>query len=146
MNNLFKTNNPMVGYNNNNMYAPHNMMDVMRQMYGQPRNQIQWVLGIENAKSYPMQPNSTVLLMDSEQPRFYIKTADQNNMCSIKTYDFQEVQETPAAAPTIDVNTFITREELSKLLESANFATKNDLEQLIANLSNKNIEKPKTLI
>jgi hypothetical protein len=93
--------------------------------YGQPynygatnypaRNQIQWVLGIENAKSYPIQPNSSILLMDSEQPRFYIKSADQNGMCSIKSYDFTETVE--QTAPKVD---YVTKEEFDKFVTQLN--------------------------
>ena len=143
MNNLFGMNNNNHGNNfYNNGYVP-NVIDTMRSMYGQPRNQIQWVLGIENAKSYPMSPNSTVLLMDSEQPKFYIKTSDQHNMCTIKSYDFCESKETQTP-PAIDMENYITKDSLIKVLESANFITKEE----VTNLINETIAatKTKTLI
>ena len=53
-------------------------------------NQITWVMGIENAKTFPIAPNTTVLLMDSEAPKFYIKTSDANGMCNLETYKFEK--------------------------------------------------------
>ena len=35
-----------------------------------------WTMGIESAKAYPLYPGRTILLMDSESPRFFIKTMD----------------------------------------------------------------------
>ena len=33
--------------------------------------------------------------MDNSMPRFYIKVADASGMCTIKSYDFAETQDTP---------------------------------------------------
>ena len=84
------------------------------------RNTIQWVNGIEGAKAYSVFPNSNVMLMDSSRPRFYIKTADANGMCTIKVYDFQEVIDTPTPTPTPapDLSNYVTREELNKILDN----------------------------
>ena len=43
----------------------------------QPSNTFVWVQGEEAAKAYPVAPNNSVLLFDSENPVLYIKQADQ---------------------------------------------------------------------
>lgn len=58
----------------------------------QPNNQgLLWVSGEVGAKSWVVPPNNTVLLMDSETNRFYIKSSDNAGMPTIKTYEYTEV-------------------------------------------------------
>ena len=87
--------------------------------------QIKWVLGVENAKSYPLRPGDSVILMDSEQLRCYVKTCDVNGMCNLKAYDLIEpIEQAPAAAaPTIDTSQFVTRKELQEVLQPLQAAT-----------------------
>lgn len=83
------------------------------------RGAIQWVNGIEGAKAYSVYPNSSVLLMDSSLPRFYIKNADSNGMCSIKEYEFKEVSsQAPVAAAQPDLSAYVTHDELNKIIDS----------------------------
>lgn len=73
---------------------------------------------MENAKTFPIAPNSTILLMDSEAPKFYIKTSDVNGMCSLDTYTFTKCapqQESKTETP--DLSQFVTRDELNAALE-----------------------------
>lgn len=56
----------------------------------QPQQQIQYVNGRESANAYQIGPNSSVLLMDSNEAKFYIKTSDASGFCTVKTYTFQE--------------------------------------------------------
>lgn len=84
------------------------------------RGSIQWVNGVEGAKAYSVYPNTSVLLMDSNLPRFYIKNADSNGMCSIKAYEFKEIveqQPTPNVAPQPDLSAYVTRDELNKIID-----------------------------
>lgn len=72
-----------------------------------------WVQGEAGAKSYLVAPNATVLLMDSESERFYIKSTDGAGMPSLRTFEYREasnnpVQQQPAAQ-------FVTREEYGNL-------------------------------
>jgi hypothetical protein len=55
-----------------------------------------WVQGETGAKSYLVAPNSTVLLMDSENSRFYLKSADGAGMPNTRTFEYKEVLNTPA--------------------------------------------------
>lgn len=56
----------------------------------QPQNQntsqqtnITFVNGIEGAKAYQMSPNSSALLMDSDNSKFYVKTTDSLGVAKI---------------------------------------------------------------
>lgn len=68
-------------------------------------------MGIENAKTFPIAPNTTVLLMDSEAPRFYIKTSDMNGMCNLETYKFEKFVDAMTKTSEPDLADYITRVE-----------------------------------
>ena len=81
-----------------------------------------WVSGEVGAKSYLVAPNSTVLLMDSDSSRFYLKSADNAGMPSLRIFEYSEVTNTPTTsvnAPNLDENVlndkFVTREEYEGL-------------------------------
>ena len=81
-----------------------------------------WVSGEIGAKSYLVAPNSTVLLMDSDSSRFYLKSADNAGMPSLRIFEYKEVTNTPTTsvnAPNLDENVlndkFVTREEYEGL-------------------------------
>lgn len=58
-----------------------------------------WVSGEIGAKSYLVAPNSTVLLMDSDTQRFYLKSADNAGMPSLRIFEYTEVTNVPQNAP-----------------------------------------------
>ena len=58
-----------------------------------------WVSGEIGAKSYLVAPNSTVLLMDSDAQRFYLKSADNAGMPSLRIFEYSEVTNVPQNAP-----------------------------------------------
>lgn len=81
-----------------------------------------WVSGEVGAKSYLVAPNSTVLLMDSDAQRFYLKSADNAGMPSLRIFEYSEVTNLPQnspQAPNLDENVlndkFVTREEYDGL-------------------------------
>ena len=89
----------------------------------QPINQgLLWVSGEVGAKSYLVAPNSTVLLMDSDSQRFYLKSADVSGMPSMRIFEYNEVTNTPSSvvsAPNshekeLD-SKYVTREEYEGL-------------------------------
>lgn len=91
-----------MGYYNNGFYGNN---------YGQQQQGITWVQGLEGAKSYMVNPGSTVLLMDSESRKFYIKSVDVSGMpAPIKVYEFTEMVEQKQ-----DANNFVTRDEFNRL-------------------------------
>lgn len=94
------------------------------QMVPQPQvNQgLLWVSGEVGAKSYLVAPNSTVLLMDSDSSRFYLKSADNAGMPSLRIFEYKEVTNAPTTsvnATNFDENVlndkFVTREEYEGL-------------------------------
>ena len=54
---------------------------------------IQYVNGKQSAEAYQMPANSSAILMDSNQARFYMKQTDASGLATIKAYDFHEVEE-----------------------------------------------------
>lgn len=89
----------------------------------QPINQgLLWVSGEVGAKSYLVAPNSTVLLMDSDSQRFYLKSADGAGMPSMRIFEYNEVTNTPTSvvsAPNSNEkeldSKYVTREEYEGL-------------------------------
>lgn len=80
---------------------------------------ILWVQGEAGAKSYLVAPNTTVLLMDSESSKFYLKSTDGAGMPSLRTFEYSEVlQNVPHATQPeqIDLNgKYVTRSEYNDL-------------------------------
>ena len=80
----------------------------------QPSNNgILWVQGIEGAKAFQLAPNSSAILMDSDNDNtFYIKVSDNIGMCTLRTFNYTEVIEEHNA----DMSAYVTREELDKAI------------------------------
>jgi hypothetical protein len=86
-----------------------------------PVNQLIWVQGESGAKAYGIPANSTVILMDSEANKFYIKTTDMAGMPSMKSYEYAE------AAPQVAIEhkaDYVTREEFNALVNKIEFLNK----------------------
>lgn len=101
-------------------------------------NGINWVSGESGAKSWMVGRGESVLLMDSENQCFYIKSADASGMpLPLRAFDYTERTQNVLQAPQIAFNqssdNFITRsefddlrakyEELEKQLKSTNKPT-----------------------
>ncbi len=96
-------------------YAPQMQAPVQNQQAGQ--NSIIWIQGEQAAKSYMVAPNTTVLLMDSESQRFYLKSSDASGMPQpLRVFEYTETTQTAKAkepeAPAVDFSAFATRAEL----------------------------------
>lgn len=78
-----------------------------------------WVSGEVGAKSYLVAPNSTVLLMDSDSSRFYLKSADNAGMPSLRIFEYTEVlQNAPQVTQSVKTNLddkYVTRKEYDDL-------------------------------
>lgn len=92
-------------YNGYPQYNPY-MMNQYRQMNS--FDSLQFVNGKESAENYIMPPNSKVILMDQNIPRFYLKETDATGMAKITAYDFTEAVDKPVQ------NDYITREEFNE--------------------------------
>jgi hypothetical protein len=98
-------------------------------MQYQPQRQetgLNWVQGEAGAKSWFITPGSTVLLMDSEAQRFYLKSADPSGIPSMRTFEYTEI--TGAQLPVMQTAPqAVTREEFDRLA------------QIVAQLQNKEV-------
>ena len=63
------------------------------QIVPQPQQTIQYVNGKQSVDSYQLPANSSVILMDSNLPRFYVKQTDASGLATVKSYDFKETEE-----------------------------------------------------
>jgi hypothetical protein len=75
------------------------------------QNGLNWVQGEAGAKSWFVNPGATVLLMDSENQRFYVKSADMNGMPAMRTFQYTEVGQTSQTIP--QQAQFVTVEEFN---------------------------------
>lgn len=101
-------------------FYPATYQNPYMQQY-QPQQQsggLIWVQGEAGAKSYPVSAGQSVLLMDSESNRFFIKSADVSGMpLPLRIFDYTErkdavKQPDSATAAGLDVSRFVTHEEL----------------------------------
>lgn len=87
----------------------------------QLNNGLIWVQGEMGAKSYLVAPNTTVLLMDSENQRFYLKSSDASGMpLPLRVFEYTEkAQNTPKMASeekTMDLSSYATKAEIEPIL------------------------------
>ena len=98
-----------------------------------PNNDMIFVLGQNEAESYPVAPNATVTMWDKNQKTFYIKTANAQGIPSMQIYDFTERPQNAPQTPTEHVckcgDNFVTKEEF-KALQSKYDEIIGKLEQL----------------
>lgn len=111
-----------------NPYYPQPMQDNLAQLRQQPMMQpaqqtqssgVIWVQGEEGAKAYMVAPGNSVMMLDSEGSRFYIKSTDQSGMpLPLRVFDFKEraaaQQATQTAFQTAEVE-YVTRKEFDAL-------------------------------
>ena len=87
-------------------------------------NNIVWVQGIEGAKAWQLNPNSMVMLLDSEaEGKMYIKVSDNIGMSSLRIFNY--VEEAPVANSTkvtnndMDLSQYVRKDELNLLIKEA---------------------------
>lgn len=93
----------------------------------QSGNGIVWVQGEASAKSYPVAPNSTVMLLDSESNTFYLKTSDASGMpLPLRVFDYKERTQNGSNLPTnapqgglaVDLSNYVTYDQLNEILDN----------------------------
>lgn len=108
-------------------YQPQQLQPVQPVQAMQPMpqpagNGIIWVQGEEGAKAYLTSPGASVMLMDSENNTFYIKSSDQSGMpLPLRIFDYTE--RTAASKSTFEPQAqadFVTREEFNALEDKLN--------------------------
>ena len=112
-------NNPMQGFQQPLPAQPMPMQPLRQDQSG-----LIWVQGEAGAKSWFVTPGATVLLMDSEGMRFYLKSADLNGVPAMRTFEYNEVgaqkpQEVQQEAHFVTVEEFteFKNEVMNKLSE-----------------------------
>jgi predicted transcriptional regulator len=107
-------------------FYPATYQNPYMQQY-QPQQQsggLIWVQGEAGAKSYAVSAGQSVLLMDSESNRFFIKSADTSGMpLPLRIFDYVERKEATRAtesesAATLDVSRFVTHDELEDAIRA----------------------------
>ena len=82
-------------------------------------NGLIWVQGEAGAKAYLVAPNTTVLLMDAEGDRFYLKTSDLSGMPSLRVFEYAEVTHRKAEqaenASDDHLHSYVTKDEFDAL-------------------------------
>lgn len=88
---------------------------------------IHYVNGIEGAKGFLVEPNTSRVLMDSDRNYFYIKTANAQGQATVRTFKYEEVGENiPPQAPAVE---YAKQEDFAKAVEAlAN--TRRDLDEM----------------
>ena len=83
-----------------------------------PQSAIIWVQGEAGAKAYPVGPNQTLPLWDSENQTIYLKSTDAGGMPSMKILDYQqrETGKKNDLLSKVDTSKFVTKDELEKRL------------------------------
>ena len=126
-----------MAYNN---YFPigYQMQNYQQPYYQNTQNSnIIWCQGEAAAKSYPVAPNATVQLWDSESQAIYLKSADASGMPSMKVIDYtiRDTQTAQNASLTEQSNN-VTRDEFNALFERVN-ALRGEIDALTEKKSKK---------
>ena len=116
--------NPMGQFNQ--QFQPQTAPPPNQPMAQQGNNGLIWVQGEAGAKSYLVAPGNTVMLMDSEGERFYLKSADASGMpMPLRIFEYKERTETPSqafsgpvTAQNVNFDNFVTREEFEQRMAS----------------------------
>ena len=95
------------------------MQNAQMPMQGQPTNDFLWVLNENEATSYPVAPNNTVILWDKNLPTVYIKSVNAQGVPSMRVLDFTERTSTASKQPVSghfgSANNFVTVDSFNAL-------------------------------
>lgn len=83
------------------------------------QSNIEYVNGIEGAKALILPPNAQKMLLDSDNPFFYIKTTDMQGKPTVKRFKYIDVDEEQKTekkdAPMVD---YVTLDQFEELLDN----------------------------
>lgn len=115
------------------MYPQYNYIPQQPVIQTQPTtndNGIIWVQGEAGAKSWAVAPGKSVMLMDSENSVFYIKTTDNSGIpLPLRIFDYTErTQQDIAPAEAVQATNpqYVTKDELKEILSG--FVTRKEIE------------------
>lgn len=119
-NNLF---NPYtVGMAGTNPYQPNSRQEITK------------VNGRDGANAFPLSANSSILLLDINNPVVYLKQADGGGFCSVTAYGITPIEQSQTSTDTTDLERRIARLEV--LYESNNLNVDEAVKQSKSTQSN----------
>ena len=101
-------------------YMPQNQPTMPQNAQQQQNNPLTWVQGEAAAKAYPVASGQQVLLMDSEESTFYIKSTDQSGMPQpLRIFDYTErtAQKSEAGIAKASSSDYVSRSEFDEFRE-----------------------------
>lgn len=119
-----------------------------RQNYQQNNAQIQttvlWVNDETEAKNAFVLANNTVLIMQKDMTKFYIKSADSLGRTTLDEYNCSKAVQSadnqpknePNGANNFDLSKFITREEIAEMIpKNEDYVTHNELKEALEKIT-----------
>jgi hypothetical protein len=103
----------MWGYQNPNA----NMMNPQQQMVSsQPQRRMifEYVNGVEEAKSYRLNPNESAVFFDTGAPYAYTKSTDHDGKSETHAFQLTEIPLDEIGKPKIDLSGYVTKEEAAE--------------------------------
>lgn len=121
-------------------YYPQQYVQPTVQQPTQQNNGIIWVQGEAAAKSYPVAAGQSMLLMDSENSTFYIKSTDQSGMpLPLRVFDYTERQNEATTNSSI-----VTQKNTDYVSRSEFDAFKNEIQASLRSRQNNNSNMKRT--
>ena len=113
---------PPYGYSTGQVQTPYAVQQTAPyNPYPQPQimqSNVIWVQGEAAAKAYPVQAGNSMILLDSENDCFYIKSSDNAGMPNrLRKFEYKEVTDGQVIQDTSAEQTqYITKEEFEKAI------------------------------
>lgn len=77
-----------------------------------------WVQGIAGAQAYPVAAGNTVMLMDSEDSVFYMKSTDNTGRpLPLRVFEFKERTNEPQQEQKVDLTNYVTWDAFEKRMD-----------------------------
>lgn len=105
------------------MFNPYQPNQPQQPQSFQQNTNITFVNGIEGAKAYQVSPNSSVLLMDSDNSKFYVKSTDGLGVAKLTSYCFLEEGNSPTESSSSAVaveGVSLKKEDVDALMNRLN--------------------------
>ena len=98
--------------------------------YNTKSNQYAFVNGIEGAKSYQMQPNQTVMLLDSDNPIIYKKISNSFGQATLEYFQMIPISEQDVRGIiSPPMPEYVLKSDFDKLLAKLDILTKKESDE-----------------
>jgi len=115
----------MQNFNNNNYGGPYPNPSYYNPYSQLKTNQYAFVNGIEGAKSFQMQPNQMVMLLDSDNPIIYKKTSNQYGQATIECFKMVPISENELKGTNVQPNQeYVLKSDFEVLVKRIDELTK----------------------